>query len=331
MKFCLCSGQINPATDTSTPPEGALHPGYFFPDAAAEERLHLNTVLTRLGAALDAEEQDPGNAPDPAPHVSALAELAAATMLCFATPAGAALDPPVIDDDSLVPLDRDSLVHSLAQCGPLTRQSTAPLSPTALRLARALAGLAAPTAALHWLLLHRLLPALVDPATLEGLRAARAPIFAALKGGPAIPLEFAVALSLAARVPTPAARLLSLTYWLNVPTAQGVLISLRHADSAAATGLPIVTGLDRADLNRGLAGQVVVEHALHKRTPLWYYLKRERDMIGRDGRLGPLGARLLAEGMLGIASVCGSGAEAAFAREAESPPPDGIADIFPPA
>lgn len=49
-------------------------------------------------------------------------------------------------------------------------------------------------------------------------------------------------------------------------------------------------------------------HGLHKRTPLWYYLLREAELLGirrfRGGEcLGPLGSRIVAEVLLGVFSA----------------------------
>ena len=315
MKICLFTGEIAPAPLENPPPAGVLHPGYFFPDAAAEERLGLNTVLQRLGIALDREPAEHA----PGADVTALGELAARGLLCFAPPEGARLNAPEADSDALVPLDRDSLARNLALPLGFAPVAHPGLSPRAARLATALAGLPEPDRAFHWLLLHRFLPALADPATLEALgRAARAPLFDALDPGPAVPLEFALALLAACPPPAPAARLLALGYWLNIPTAQGVMTSLRQADAASGAAMPFLPRLERADLNRGDAGQVVVEHELHKRTPLWFYLIRERRLMGGGARLGPLGARLLAEGMMGLIQSVPGGIDP-FAEPAAAP------------
>lgn len=336
MQICFATGDVGPRSDKAPPPPvsaGALHPGYFFEDAAADERLGLNAVLRGLGAAMDAEAEAEaaragGAAPGPEMPlaVEALAPIAARALLCFI--AGGEGPPlPDLTADDLLPLDRDTIAHRLAQAHPLAPVIDPRMPPPALALARALAGLAAPAPAFHWLLAHRLLPALCEAPMLEALREARAPLFSGLPEGPVLPLEFALALLLATPERRPAAERLALSYWLNIPTAQGVLTALRQADSSHAGQLSLLPRLERSDLNRGEAGAVLVEHDLHKRTPLWFYLWREKALLGAEGRLGPLGARLLAEGMLGLIACAGALAMP-FGPDASASPPEGALEAW---
>ncbi len=334
LKICFATGDIAPRPETSYaaaladaggPETIALHPGYFFADAADDERLGLNAVLQRLGAAMDGETHPD---PDLPLAVEALAPIASRTLMCFISTESSRVKPPALASDDLLPLDRETMAHHLVQALPFSLPpAESSLPAPAARLAAALAALPAPAAALHWLLLHRLLPALCGPNMLAALREARAPLFSGLPEGPVLPLEFALALLLATPEHRPAAERLALSYWLNVPTAQGVLTALRQADSNLSGQLSLLPRLERSDLNRGEAGAVLVEHELHKRTPLWFYLWREKALLGTEGRLGPLGARLLAEGMMGLVALAGTLPDA-FAPEAESPAPAGTLEAW---
>ncbi|MCO6381439.1 hypothetical protein [Oceanicola sp. 502str15] len=324
MRICLANGEFGPRPEpvVDTLPQGALHPGYFFPDAGFEERLGLNAALARLGAAMDSEGKDAA-APDD--ETLALVPLAAQVLLCFVTTVTSKITPPDFASEALLPLDRETMGHYLAQAHSFAPRPDPVLPPQATRLAEALAPLPSPGAALHWLLLHRLLPRLCDSATLAAVRATRAPLFAAIPEGPLLPLEFGVALLSAAPFRQPSSRHLALSYWFNIPTAQGVFTALRQADAPRAGTVPLLPRLERADLNRGDSGAVLVEHDLHKRTPLWFYLWREKALLGTEGRLGPLGARLLAEGMIGLVAETGN---TALAHSEDTPPPPGTLEAW---
>ncbi|MBY6152168.1 hypothetical protein KUV47_02995 [Vannielia litorea] len=322
MRICLANGEFGPRPEEVPPPEGALHPGYFFPDAASEERLGLNQLLTRLGDAMDAEEMASSG---PLTEVLALVPLAAQALLCFVTTERSRIVEPVFASEVLVPLDREPMAHYLAQAHLFAPRPDPLLPPPAARLAEALAPLPDPAGAMHWLLLHRLLPLLCDTPLLEAVRAARAPLLASVPGGPVLPLEFGVAQLSAAPFRQPSSRHLALSYWFNIPTAQGVLTALRQSDAARAGQFPLMPRLERADLCRGEAGAVLVEHDLHKRTPLWFYLWREKALLGAAGRLGPLAARLLAEGLIGLVAHFGS-EDMAFSEEGT--PPDGTLEAW---
>ena len=329
MRFCLHTGEFDYKTSDHEASE--LRPGYLFADAAAEERLELNRVLTRLGNAMDETDEA---APPLAPPLLALAEIALPTLLCLCDAAKARDTPrPDLHASTLVPLDRDDVAENFRVIGTLAPRAQPAPSPATAQMLATLAACDAPTDAFYWLLIHRLLPALCEAGTIAALRESRAPIYAMAAeaaGAPPLPLEFAYAL-LAAAPPQgqPAAQILSMAYWLNVPTAQGVLTALRQRDNAAAQPghMPFMPFLDRTDLNRGTTGEVVVGHDLHKRTPLWFYLMRERSlMAGRSG-LGPLGGRLFGEGVMGLIAALKSRVDP-FASEGTGwTPPQSVLDL----
>lgn len=250
----------------------------------------------------------------------ALVPLAAQAALCFVTTERARISPPDFASEALLPLDREAMSHYLVQATPFAPRPDPVLPPPATRVQQALAALPDPAAALHWLLLNRLLPALCDGAMVSAVREARAPLFTNAPEGPAMPLEFAAALLSAAPFRQPSSRHLAINYWLNIPTAQGVLTALRQSDATRKARFPLMPRLEPADLSRGDAGAVLVEDELHKRTPLWFYLWREKALLASEGRLGPLGARLLAEGIVGLIAHAGN---AAMAHDENSPPPEG--------
>ncbi|MBS8227530.1 hypothetical protein [Vannielia litorea] len=322
MKICLANGDVGPRPDTDSAPDDALHPGYFFPDAAFEERLGLNQRLTRLGEAMDNEELA---ASGTLPEALGLVPLAAQAALCFATTERSRVVPPDFSSDVLLPFDRETMTRYLVQAHALAPRPDPVLPRPAARLGEALAALPDPAKALQWLLLNRLLPLLCDAPMLAAVREDGAPLFTGTPGGPVLPLEFGVALLSAAPFRQPSSRHLALNYWFNIPTAQGVLTALRQADAPRASRFPMLPRLERADLNRGQAGAVLVEHDLHKRTPLWFYLWREKALLATGGRLGPLGARLLAEGIVGLVSHAGN---TEMARMPDAPPPTGTLEAW---
>ncbi|CAN5317814.1 hypothetical protein BH20ACT5_BH20ACT5_22710 [soil metagenome] len=69
---------------------------------------------------------------------------------------------------------------------------------------------------------------------------------------------------------------------MKVPSGQRV---------ARAMALPELPATDLADLE---------DLSLHQRTPLWFYLLREADVMADGARLGPVGGRIVAEVMLGL-------------------------------
>jgi hypothetical protein len=60
---------------------------------------------------------------------------------------------------------------------------------------------------------------------------------------------------------------------------------------AAAMGLPVLPESDLADLK---------PFNLHNRTPLWFYILREADVMSDAKRLGPVGGRIVGEVIIGL-------------------------------
>jgi hypothetical protein len=50
----------------------------------------------------------------------------------------------------------------------------------------------------------------------------------------------------------------------------------------------------------GTDGAIAAQHGLHERTPLWYYILKEADLLAGGRRLGPLGSRIVAETFIGL-------------------------------
>lgn len=75
---------------------------------------------------------------------------------------------------------------------------------------------------------------------------------------------------------------------LGLPSGQAIAL---HA------GLPVMSPDDVAG---GAGGDVARAHGLHESTPLWYYILREAELFHGGQRLGPVGALIVAETMLGI-------------------------------
>ena len=60
---------------------------------------------------------------------------------------------------------------------------------------------------------------------------------------------------------------------------------------ASAMNAPVLASGDLSDLQ---------QFGLHDRTPLWFYVLREAQIVGDGERLGPVGGRIVAEVMLGL-------------------------------
>ena len=79
---------------------------------------------------------------------------------------------------------------------------------------------------------------------------------------------------------------------LELPSGQDV------ADAVAAeTG---VTPMTSAEIESGPDGAVAAQLGFDTSTPLWYYILKEAQVKANGERLGPVGARLLAEVFLGL-------------------------------
>lgn len=75
---------------------------------------------------------------------------------------------------------------------------------------------------------------------------------------------------------------------LGLPTGQ---------DVAAQIGVP---ALSEAQVRRGAHERILRTHGFDRRTPLWYYILKEAEVLHGGERLGPVGSTLLAETFVGL-------------------------------
>lgn len=83
-------------------------------------------------------------------------------------------------------------------------------------------------------------------------------------------------------------------YRLNIPNAQDAIAGIY-----ASTGTTI-SGLSADALVSGPTGDAVQAGGFAARTPLWFYILKEAEITQNGQRLGPLGARLVAETLVGL-------------------------------
>ena len=83
-------------------------------------------------------------------------------------------------------------------------------------------------------------------------------------------------------------------YKLNLPSAQACITAM-----GSVTGRPI-TPLDRDVLCSGPTGAAVRAGGFDTDTPLWFYVLKEAEVLGKGVRLGPLGSRIIAETLVGL-------------------------------
>lgn len=81
---------------------------------------------------------------------------------------------------------------------------------------------------------------------------------------------------------------------LNIPSAQSCIAGI---SAETGTTIPVLT---EQQLTSGVTGEAVRDGGFVETTPLWFYVLKEAEAIGRDGRLGPLGSRLVAETLVGL-------------------------------
>jgi hypothetical protein len=80
---------------------------------------------------------------------------------------------------------------------------------------------------------------------------------------------------------------------------RGVHLGLPSGQSVAAV-MQIGNALTPDEISSGSDGAVARANGLHLQTPLWYYILKEAHVRGGGERLGPVGARLLAEVFVGL-------------------------------
>lgn len=79
---------------------------------------------------------------------------------------------------------------------------------------------------------------------------------------------------------------------------RGVQLELPSGqDIAKAMG---VTPLAPGDVATGPDGAVAQAHGMHEKTPLWYYVLKEAEVVHGGVRLGPVGSTIIAETFLGL-------------------------------
>lgn len=83
---------------------------------------------------------------------------------------------------------------------------------------------------------------------------------------------------------------------LGLPTAQAALKALRRFDAASAPDA--LTPWEIA--GDGVIGDAVRAGGFETASPLWFYILREAELVGRGVRLGPLGGRIVAETIVGL-------------------------------
>lgn len=81
---------------------------------------------------------------------------------------------------------------------------------------------------------------------------------------------------------------------MNLPSGQDCIALLREEHGIE---LPELCGLE---ICSGRTGDAVREGRFEDQTPLWFYILKEAEVLGRGGRLGPLGTQIVADTMLGI-------------------------------
>lgn len=80
---------------------------------------------------------------------------------------------------------------------------------------------------------------------------------------------------------------------------RGVMLGLPSGQDVAKA-MKITNPLTPDEIATGSDGAVASRHNLHVDTPLWYYILKEAQLRGGGERLGPVGARLVAEVFVGI-------------------------------
>jgi hypothetical protein len=80
---------------------------------------------------------------------------------------------------------------------------------------------------------------------------------------------------------------------------RGVMLGLPSGQDVAAA-MKVPNPLKPEEIATGPDGAAAKAHGLHQDTPLWYYILKEAQMRSNGERLGPVGARLVAEVFVGL-------------------------------
>lgn len=81
---------------------------------------------------------------------------------------------------------------------------------------------------------------------------------------------------------------------LNIPNAQDCIVAL---NTVHGRNLPV---LSRKDLLSGTTGGALKAGGFEQKTPLWFYVLKEAEILGQGEHLGPLGSTLVAETLIGL-------------------------------
>jgi hypothetical protein len=74
---------------------------------------------------------------------------------------------------------------------------------------------------------------------------------------------------------------------------------LRHLTFALPSGQRVAKAMSLPILSKGDLSRLA-PHGMDDRTPLWFYILREAELVEDGERLGPVGARIVAEVFLGL-------------------------------
>ena len=81
---------------------------------------------------------------------------------------------------------------------------------------------------------------------------------------------------------------------LNLPTAQSCIEAM---NKLCGVGIPVMSA---EQLTEGATGDAVCAGGFAEDTPLWFYVLKEAEVLGRGAHLGPLGSRIVAETLAGL-------------------------------
>src|SRR5690606_1005893 len=80
---------------------------------------------------------------------------------------------------------------------------------------------------------------------------------------------------------------------------RGVMLEL-PSGQAVAEAIGVADPLTPAEIATGPDGAVAQQQGLHEATPLWYYVLKEAQVRENGKRLGPVGATIVAEVLVGL-------------------------------
>ena len=156
----------------------------------------------------------------------------------------------------------------------------------------------------QWLVVNVFLRQICHAETLDQVIAEEAPLYRHLasavpvdpNGHLPIPLEFSAA---AFRVTEPgsATDALLTGHQVNLPSAQSCL-----AEILQTTGVALQS-LSTSQLTSGATGRALTQSGLVQDTPLWFYIHKEAEVLGKGKTLGPLGTALVANTLIGLLVV----------------------------